>query len=119
VCGPACRAARDRKLARRRRRDDVDGYRADELRRQRDARAARAKARGVDPPRDGHAPASSAKSLEVQEEIARIVDRAVEVSRATLQRDLSRKWPRFREILVTGLDVSRASFHGQVPDPPG
>lgn len=34
VCCPTCRARRDRKLARKRRRDDVDGYRADERARQ-------------------------------------------------------------------------------------
>lgn len=118
VCGPSCRAARDRKLARRRRCDDIDGYRADELRRQqacRAARAARAEARGVAPPRDCHAVASVAKPSEVQGEIAKIVDCAVEASRATLLRDLSRKWPRLREILVTGGDVSRSSFPLQVP----
>lgn len=47
------------------------------------------------------------------------MDRAVEASRATLLRDLTLKWPRVRELLVTGGeagDVSRASFPGQVSD---
>jgi tRNA A-37 threonylcarbamoyl transferase component Bud32 len=118
VCGAPCRAARDRRLARQRRSGDIDGYRADERRRQqacRAARAARAEAHGVEPPGDCHAVASVAKPSEVQEEIAKIVDRAVEASRATLLRDLGREWPRLHEILVTGGDVSRASFPLQVP----
>jgi len=117
VCGPQCRSARDRKLARERRRDDLDGYRADECERQRECRRRRAAARGVEPPRDGHAPPSAPKSPEVQKEFAQIVDRIVEASRATLLRDLTRKWPRLREILAMGGGVSRASFLGQVPDP--
>jgi len=116
VCGPSCRAVRDRKLARARRRADIEGFRADELRRQQASRAARAEARGVAAPRDGHAPASAAKYAEVREEVAQFVDRAVAASRATLLRDLRREWPRLREILVTGRDVSRASFRGQVLD---
>lgn len=116
VCGPACRKTRDHKLARKRRRNDIDGYRDDERGRQRASRAARAAARGVDPPRDRHAPASDAKSSEVREKIARIVDRAVALSRATLVRDLSREWPRMHEILVGGVAVSRTNIRGQVPD---
>jgi hypothetical protein len=117
VCGALCRAARNRKLARMRRRGDVDGYRADERRRQRESRATRAEARGVAPPDDRHAPASEAKSSEAQAEIAQLVDQVVAVSRATLLRDLRRRWPRLREILATGGEVSRASFRGQGTDP--
>ena len=116
VCGPGCRAARDRKLARARRRADIEGFRADERRRQQARRADRAEARSVEAPCDRHAPASVAKYSEVQEEVARFVDRVVEASRATLLRDLGRKWPRLREILVKGGEVSRASFGGQAPD---
>jgi hypothetical protein len=42
VCGPACRAVRDRKLARARRQKDVDGFRDDERLRQQASRAVRA-----------------------------------------------------------------------------
>jgi hypothetical protein len=116
VCGPGCRAVRDRKLARARRRADIEGYRADERRRQQARRAERAEARSVEAPRDGHVPASAAKHSKMREEFARFVDRAVEASRATLLRDLRREWPRLCEILVTGGEVSRASFRGQAAD---
>jgi hypothetical protein len=116
VCGPGCRTVRDRKLARARRRADIEGFRADERRRQRACRAERAEARSVEAQRDGHAPASAAKYSEVQEEVGRFVDRVVEASRATLLRDVRQEWPRLREILVKGGEVSRASFRGQVPD---
>jgi len=105
-----CRTARDRKLARARRRGDIDGYRADERVRQRASRDGRAKAREAEAGGTGHAPPSAPKSSELREEIARFVDRAVEASRATLLRDLSRIWPCLREIVAKDGDVSRASF---------
>jgi len=64
VCGAACRVARDRKLARRRRRKEIADYRADQLDRQQAVRDKRARAKReaaeVGAPR--HAPASAAKS---------------------------------------------------------
>jgi hypothetical protein len=118
VCGAACRVARDRKLARRRRRKEIADYRADELDRQQAVRDKRARAKReaaeVGAPR--HAPASAAKSAKLPDEFARFVDRAVEASRATLLRDLSRIWPRLRENLAKTGTASRASFDGQVPD---
>jgi hypothetical protein len=41
VCGSECRAARDRKLARKRRREDLDAYREDEQLRRRQCPARR------------------------------------------------------------------------------
>lgn len=117
VCGAACRAARDRKLARARRRLEIDDYRADECVRQEASRGRRARARAAEVGEVGHAPASASKSSELPEEIIRFVDRAVEASRATLLRVLSRNWPRPRENVATVGEVSRASFGVQVPDP--
>jgi hypothetical protein len=116
VCGAACRVARDRKLARRRRRREIVEYRAEERDRQQAVRDERARAKreaaSIDAPR--HAPASAANSLDLREEFARLVDRAVEASRASLQRDLSRIWPRFCANLAKAGTASRASFGGQV-----
>ena len=114
VCSAKCRAARDRKLARARRRREIDDYRADERERQQAFRGNRAKAAGIGAP--CHAPASTPKHSESLEEIIRFVDRAFEASRATLLRDLSRNWPRLREIVAKAGDVSRASFGGQALD---
>ena len=79
VCGAACRAARDRKLARARRRRDVEAYRADEQARQQAFRERRAA---------GHAGASAPKSEISQDEVAVIVARVLEASRATLVREM-------------------------------
>ena len=116
VCGAECRAARDRKLARVRRRREIDDYRADERARQQASRAARAKAPTAEIGGPCHAPASASKSAKLPEEILRFVDRAVEASRATLLRGLSRSWPRLRENVATAGEVSRTSFGVQVPD---
>jgi hypothetical protein len=103
ICSRACRVARDRKLARIRRAKDIEGYRADEQRRQRESRKARAQAKllsvaGAEPApapaRTGcHAPPSASKSPNLQMEIAQIVDRVLALSRATLERELRRIWP--------------------------
>src|SRR5271170_1427230 len=109
VCGAACRAARDRKLARVRRRREIYDYRADERVRQRASRAARAKAAPAEIGAPCHAPASASKSLELPEEIVQFLDRAVAASRATLLLDLSRIWPRLCENVAKAGGVSRAS----------
>jgi len=57
--------------------------------------------------------------LESLEEIGQIVHRAVEASRATLMRDLSRIRPLLRKILAEEETASRASFGGQARDLPG
>jgi hypothetical protein len=116
VCGAECRAVRDRKLARARRRSDIEGYRADECVRQKASRGRRAEAHAGEVGAVRHAPASASKSAELPEEILRFVDRAVAASRATLLRGLSRNWPRLRENVATAGDVSRASFGVQAPD---
>jgi hypothetical protein len=82
VCGAECRAARDRKLARRRRQREVEDARADERERQRARRAKRSTASGC------HAPSSAPKPPISRGEIADFVDRAFALSRAKLVRDL-------------------------------
>jgi len=120
VCGPACRAARDRKLARARRRREIDDYRADECDRQRASRAGRARsATTVGVPPGCHAPPSASKSPDLRKEIAQIVERIVARSRATLEHDLRRIWPRQREIVARPGAASRASFGAQACDSEG
>jgi hypothetical protein len=81
VCGAECRAVRDRKLARARRRHDIEGYRYDERVRQEASRGRRVKAQAGEVGAVGHAPASACKSAELPVEVLRFVDRAVEASR--------------------------------------
>lgn len=83
VCSPACRKARARKLARKRRGRELEQCRADERERQR-AHRARSEAAPC------HAPASEHKYSISRDEIGKIVDRALALSRATLERDLPR-----------------------------
>jgi hypothetical protein len=116
VCGAECRAARDRKLARARRSREIEDYRADERLRQEASRGKRAKGQAAETGDACHAPASAPKSSELPEEVVRFVDRAVEASRATLLRVLSRNWPRPRENVATAREASRASFGVQAPD---
>lgn len=89
VCGPGCRLARRGKQARRRRQSDLDGYRADELARQRASRAARRSAAASDVARC-HAPASDAKCAKRKPEIDRIVAETFRRSRTGLERELQR-----------------------------
>jgi hypothetical protein len=107
VCGAKCRVQRDRKLARTRRRRDIEAFRVDEQRRQDDARHGQAKAREADTGAPCHAPASAPKSAELPEEIVRFVYRAFEASRATFLRDLSQKWPQPSEIPAKSAGVTR------------
>jgi hypothetical protein len=51
------------------------------------------------------------------EDLVQFVDRALEVSRASLLRDLRRNWPRPSEIVATPFAVSRASFGTEMCDP--
>jgi hypothetical protein len=117
VCGAECRAARDRKLARARRRREIEGYRADERIRQKASRKRRAEAPAVAPDGACHGPPSPRNPAELPEEVVRFVDRALGASRATLLRDLSRIWLRRRENVATVGTVSRASFGAERPDP--
>ena len=91
VCCEPCRVIRRRKLARRRRCQDVEGFRADERERQRRRRVGLAvRERMVHGDRECHVPASTCKSLEVREEIHRILDGPFRLSRAGFARELAR-----------------------------
>ena len=107
VCGKACRKARDLRLARARRRRDLDDARADERERQRTHRKAWA-ASGC------HAPPSTRKCPLSDKEVRHFVDRALERSRATLVRDLRGILLRFAPISgdgsAVGADMSRATL---------
>jgi hypothetical protein len=79
VCGPHCRDQRRRKLARRRRRNDLDEQRFDERARQQKHRdASKEVAR--------HAPPSDGKCAELLAQARQIVDDAARLSRATFER---------------------------------
>ena len=82
VCGAGCGARRERKLARARRRADLDEARAAESRRQRVSRVRRVVASGC------HAVPSQRKALGSREEVMRSVDRALALSRGSLAADL-------------------------------
>ena len=82
---------RRRKLARRRRSQDLEGFRADERERQRRRRMSLAMRDPVvhgDP--ECHVPASTCNSLEIQDEIHRILDGPFRLSRAGFGRELGR-----------------------------
>ena len=81
VCGTTCRARRDRKLARGRRRAELVDARVDERARQQRRRERRAAGKC-------HAPPSARKPSELQVEILQSVDRALTLSRATLAVEL-------------------------------
>ncbi len=80
VCGPGCRQLRRNRLARRRRAGDVEGFRVDERERQRARRKAAHRS-------SCHEPASDGKYAEVLAELQQIVDKAVDLSRATFRRE--------------------------------
>jgi len=122
ACGPACRAARDRKLARARRRREIDAHREDDRRRQQETRARRTAAAppapvAIMPAR--HAPPSAPKDLDSQKQIDRIVARVMTVSRATLERELARITVPPRSIVAGPRPASRATFRPQALDPAG
>jgi hypothetical protein len=113
VCGKACRKARDRRLARARRRRDPDDARADERERQRTSRKARADA-------GCHAPPSTRKCPLSDKEVRHFVDRALERSRATLVSDLRGILLRFVPISgdgpTVGAAMSRATLGAEASD---
>jgi hypothetical protein len=95
TCSDACRVLRRRRLARERRRKDLEGYRADERERQRWRRARMAEAGALLMAQGGKSPkchvlGSVRKSLELQEEIHRILDGPFRMSRAGFGLELQR-----------------------------
>ena len=112
VCSMACRTARDRKLARVRRRRDLDDARLDDC--------ARQQARRVRLAATCHAPPSARKCLLSPKEVGQFVDRALARSRATLVRDLRGILLRFAPILGEAQAVegglSRATLGAQGSD---
>jgi hypothetical protein len=110
VCSPECRHDRDRKLARSRRRRDLDEHRAADRERQKEWRAGRA-ASGC------HAPPSGRKRSEWPREIIETVDRLFQQSRATLLRRLLGifQGPKGPSVAKAGA-VSHASFATQEPE---
>ena len=111
VCSPACRAARDRKLAHERRELDLHAFRADERERQRACRARRKAAatpRVTGPPvTPGHAPPSVADPLQIQRKVLAAWDLEAARSRATLAR------------LLTGFTVGLEGSLETSPPPSG
>jgi hypothetical protein len=96
VCGPRCRCKRRRRLARRRRGLAVQDYRVDERARQRECRARRRAAAAATrvgqtgPTTTGpaacHAPASACNPADLITKVLEFWDRAVALSRASLER---------------------------------
>jgi hypothetical protein len=110
VCGPACRRQRRNKLARRRRRGELEEHRADERARQQKHRDA---ARGS----EGHEPASDGNYLELLGKLQQIVDNASRLSRATFRlgaRRILRKSRAFASAAVDG-----AGGCHELPSEPG
>ena len=132
VCGPECRKRRRARLARRRRRADPEGYRRDERERQRAQRQRRRatqapewqSCRGSPEPSVGdcsgngreacHAPASTRKCWNLQQEVLEIVDGLLRVSRATFEREqarIARKLSRLAPLLAVGSGQSPGLRH--------
>lgn len=82
VCGPACRKARQRELARGRRAKAVHDYRIDERLRQQKCREKRKEAGGC------HALPSAPKYADIKRKVLDSWDRATAASRASLERRL-------------------------------
>jgi hypothetical protein len=101
VCSAECRAARRRGQAKRRRAQDLEGHRQAERERQRARRQERRGApprptvadRRVTPPPPSRAPSRAGFGAQLRETAAEILlfwDKAAELSRASLERDLTR-----------------------------
>lgn len=127
VCGAECRRRRRARLARRRRRAELEGSRAEERERQRQHRQGRRvlqapplqACRGSPEPECAsgnreacHEPASVHKHVNLQEEMLKIVDRSLRVSRASFERERARMR---REL--SRVSASRALGSGQSPGP--
>ena len=97
VCGPECRRQRRNKLARRRRRSEIEEHRADERARQQKHRDA---ARGA----DRHEPASDGNYLDLLVKLQQVVDNASHLSRATFRRDARRILRKSRAFASAAMD---------------
>ena len=97
VCGRACRQLRRNRLARGRRGDEAEEWRADERERQRKRRRAAKEGRC-------HEPASDDKCAEVLVKLQQIVDKTVAVSRATFRREARQILRRYGARERSGLD---------------
>lgn len=104
VCSATCRLTRVRKLARKRRGQELEQARADERARQQSCRQRRAEELC-------HVPASARKSAIPREEVGKLVDRALALSRASLERDL----PRFLEQFVEEAGEAMVTVTPQPP----
>jgi hypothetical protein len=88
ACSAGCRKHRRRRLARSRRRRDVQDYRVEERERQRECRQRRREAAGPSAAAACHAPPSARKAVDVLEKLLESWDTAMALSRATLSRKL-------------------------------
>ena len=101
VCSQACRKKRNRKLARKRRRAELQEYRQDEVRRKRAQRqrdrererrqrglTAESESASWQAEADCHAPGSTYNLSEVLQKVDEIVDETFAVSRARLRQEL-------------------------------
>src|SRR5436190_1272203 len=113
VCEAGCRSKRDRRLAQARRRRELAEARAEERARQQACRERRSKA-------GCHAAASAPKRSLTQQEVEQFVDRALELSRATLVREVRGILRRLAPIGGSGeggkTAMSRASLAAQASD---
>lgn len=100
VCGAECRAKRDGKLQRARRRREIDDHRADERERQRASRARRREA-------TCHAPPGESKPSKVQDKSEQNEARAKAMSRATLARQLADLMPLLNQIVANMAPVTQ------------
>ena len=110
VCCATCRAARDRRLARARRRRELGDFRADERERQR-TRRERPGGEGC------HAPPSTRNYPQLPREVVDFVDRLTRLSRASLLRRLHEF---FRHGMAPGVAkagaMSRASLEAKAQE---
>jgi hypothetical protein len=107
VCGPKCRAKRDGKLQRARRRREIDDHRTDERDRQRASRARRREA-------TCHAPPAESKHSKVQEKSEQIVARPPTMSRASLEQKLTEMMPILDQIVANLAPVTHDLTHPSI-----
>ena len=97
VCGEPCLQRRRNRLARRRRRDDLESHRVDELARQQKHRDAAKRA-------GRHELASDAKHQELQRKLEQMVDRIAALSRAGFRREVMQILRKYGPLLPAKVD---------------